>query len=127
MRLLRRRLGLSQRELAYVIGYRNKSHISHIESGTRTPQFAEVLMIELIFGIPAVTIFPEVRHALGQRVSQRLKSLLADPRTSCMTNNTRASYKPAQIKRVLASLRSHDECDRTDVASWQTLKSPGSV
>ena len=127
MRLLRRRLGLSQRELAYVIGYRNKSHISYIESGARTPQFAEVLMIELIFGIPAVKIFPEVRQALAQRINRRLKFLLADPKISCMTKNARASYKPAQLKRVLASLRSHDEYDRTDVAPWHTLKSPGNV
>lgn len=111
MRVLRRRLGLTQRELAYLIGYKSDSQISHIENGSRTPQLAEVLMIELVFGVPAVTIFPEIRSAVGDRVSQRIRCIMANLEPSNRFH-PRVSYKAAQLERVLASLRSHDESEK---------------
>ena len=119
MRVLRRRLGLTQRELAYLIGYKSDSHISHIENGSRTPQLAEVLMIELVFGIPAVTIFPQIRLTVGSRVSHRLKRVMADLREPD-SDNPRVSYKAAQLERVLASLRSREEFDQSEKYSWHT-------
>lgn len=119
MRVLRRRLGLTQRELAYVIGYKNDSQISHIENGSRTPQLAEVLMIELVFGVPAVTIFPEIRSAVGTGVSHRVRRIMADlPESDSF--HPRVSYKAAQLERVLASVRSREEFDQSDKYSWHT-------
>lgn len=119
MRVLRRRLGLTQRELAYVIGYKSDSQISHIENGSRTPQLAEVLIIELVFGIPAVTIFPEIRLAVGSRVGYRLKRIMAGFRED-NSFHPRMSYKAAQLERVLASLRSHESFDPSEKYSWHT-------
>jgi len=119
MRVLRRRLGLTQRELAYVIGYKSDSQISHIENGSRTPQLAEVLMIELVFGIPAVTIFPQIRLAVGTRVGHRVKRIMADLRESDSIH-PRVSYKAAQLERVLASLKSREEFDQGEQYSWRT-------
>lgn len=107
MRLLRRRLGLSQRELAFVLGYDTDSQVSRIENGSRTPQLVEVLVIELVFGVPAVTVFPEVRHAIGRRIRRRLKLVLAD--TIASAPDPRVAYKVEQIQRVLASLRSRSK------------------
>jgi len=113
MRVLRRRLGLTQRELAYVIGYHDRSYISHIENGSRTPHLAEVLMIELVFGIPAVTIFPEIRSNVGTRIGHRVRQIVADMGESDSAHQ-RVSYKAAQLQRVLASLRSRDEFDQSE-------------
>ena len=121
MRVLRRRLGLTQRELAYVIGYKSDSHISHIENGSRTPQLAEVLMIELVFGVPAVTIFPQIRLAVGTKVSHRVKRIMAGLR-EFDSGHPRVSYKTAQLERVLASLRSRDELDQSDRYPWHTAR-----
>ena len=117
MRVLRRRLGLSQSELAYVLGHDSHGYVSMIESGSRTPLLAEVLLIELVFGIPAVTIFPEIRQAVGQSVSHRLKRLTADLR-AC-SSRARRSYKTAQLERVLASLRTRDDFDQSGPEVWQ--------
>jgi transcriptional regulator with XRE-family HTH domain len=106
MRLLRRRLGLSQKELAFVLGYDTDSQVSRIENGSRTPHLTEVLVIELVFGIPAMTVFPEIRQAIGRRIRRRLKLLLVD--TTAAGPNPRVSYKVAQLQRVLASLRSRN-------------------
>ena len=120
MRVLRRRLGLTQRELAYVVGHDSDSgHVSRIENGSRTPQLAEVLMFELVFGVPATTIFPQVRLAVGNSVAQRLKHVTADLRGSASLR-PRVSYKAAQLERVLASLRSRDGIDRSGLNSWHS-------
>ena len=119
MRVLRRRLGLTQRELAYVIGYKSDSQISHIENGSRTPQLAEVLMIELVFGIPAVTIFPQIRLAVGTQIGHRVKRIMADL-GEFDSAHPRVSYKAAQLERVLASLRSRDDFDQGEQYSWHT-------
>lgn len=118
MRVLRRRLGLTQQELAYVIGYKSDSQISHIENGSRTPQLAEVLMIELVFGIPAVTIFPQIRLAVGTQVGHRLKRIMSGLPEFDSIHNPRVSYKAAQLERVLASLRSRDESDQGETYGW---------
>jgi len=119
VRVLRRRLGLTQRELAYVIGYDSDSQISRIENGSRTPQLAEVLMIELVFGVPAVTIFPDIRLAVGTTISHRVRRIVADLR-EFGSNHRRMSYKTAQLERVLASLRSRDDFGQGDKYSWHT-------
>jgi len=111
MRILRRRLGLTQKELAYVIGYVSDSQISHIENGSRTPHLAEVLMIELVFGVPAVSIFPQVRSVIGPRIRRRLAHVLADCRLAT-SSHPKVSYKTAQLERVVASLRSPDRFRR---------------
>jgi transcriptional regulator with XRE-family HTH domain len=99
--------------LAYLIGYESDSQISHIENGSRTPHLAEVLMIELVFGVPAVSVFPQSRQAVGRTVAQRLKHLMADVAKSRTDCNPRASYKTAQLERVLGSLRTRDEFDQS--------------
>lgn len=119
MRVLRRRLGLTQRELAYVIGYKSDSQISQIENGSRTPQLAEVLMIELVFGVPAVTIFPQIRLAVGTQVGHRLKRIMAGLR-EFDSFRPRLSYKSAQLERVLASLRSRESFEPSEKYSWHT-------
>ena len=117
MRILRRRLGLSQRELAYVLGHDSHGYIAMIESGSRTPLLAEVLVIELVFGIPAVTIFPQIRQAVGQAVSHRVKRLTSELIGSSI--HARRSYKTAQLERVLASLRTRDDFDQSGPKVWQ--------
>lgn len=102
-----------------MIGYKSDSQISHIENGSRTPQLAEVLMMELVFGISAVNIFPEIRLAVGAGVSRRVRRIMADLPESD-SGHPRVSYKTAQLERVLASLRSRDELDQSDRYHWHT-------
>lgn len=120
MRVLRRRLGLTQRELAYLIGYDSDSQISRIEDGSRTPHLAQVLVIELVFGVPGVTVFPQIREAAGGCVRDRAKQMLADLRNSSLAAHPRVSYKTAQLERVLASLKSRDEFNQGEPYLWRT-------
>ena len=112
MRFLRRRLGVTQRELAYVLGYDSDSQVSRIENGSRMPLLEEVLIIELVFGVPGMTIFPQVRNVVGKSVCNRVRTLIRDSRQSD-DGHPRLSYKTAQLERVLASLGSRDELDQS--------------
>jgi transcriptional regulator with XRE-family HTH domain len=114
MRVLRRRLGLTQRELAFLVGYESDSQVSHIENGSRVPHLAEVLVLELVFGVPAVTVFPEIRQAVGHKIRARAQLLLSDLEKSSISGTPRISYKTAQLENVLASLRSRDGFDQGD-------------
>lgn len=115
MRVLRRRMGLSQSELAYILGYDSDSQVSRIENGSRNPTLAEVLVIELVFGVPAVAVFPEIRHAVGAGLRNRLKWLTANLSQS----DPRLSYKTAQLERVMASLRTRGESEACGRKIWQ--------
>ena len=109
-------MGLSQRELAYILGYESDSQISRVENGSRNPTLTEVLKFELVFGIPAVKIFPEIRRAVAGGVRNRLKWLTANLRQS----DPRLSYKTAQLERVTALLKTRDESKCCGTNAWQS-------
>jgi hypothetical protein len=88
--------------------------VSSIENGSRTPRLAEVLIIELLFGVPAMTVFPEVRQTVGNTTRKRIRSLLSDLRASSPAESPRVSYKAAQLERVL-DLLTGDEFDLRDL------------
>src|SRR6266542_6117949 len=114
MRVLRRRLGLTQKELAFLVGYESDSQVSRIENGSRIPHLAEVLVVELVFGVPAVTVFPQIRQAVGPRIRSRAQALLREVEKSSLAGTPRISYKTAQLERVLASLRTRDDFDQSE-------------
>lgn len=117
VRMFRRRLGLTQQELAYLVGYDSDSQVSRIENGSRIPHLAEVLMIELIFGVPGVAMFPRVRDVVGRKVRSRLRKLTFQLRNSGSPRQ-RVSYKTAQLECVLASLRTRDASDWSGRSVW---------
>jgi hypothetical protein len=79
-------------------------------------------MIELVFGVPAVTIFPQIRQAVGQSVSGRVRRLIADLSDSYLPTNPRVSYKTAQLERVVASLRTRDDFNQGEKRPWHAEK-----
>ena len=113
-RILRRRLGLTQAELAFLVGYQSDSSVSRIENGTRVPHLAELLVLELLFGVPATVFFPQIRDTIGQRVGERARLLLAEIERSAATESPRISYKAAQLERVVASVRTPDEVEQSE-------------
>jgi hypothetical protein len=61
-----------------------------------------------------VTIFPEIRQAVGDSMKRRVRRLLSDARGSQAIDSPRVSYKSAQLERVLVSLRTQDDFDRSE-------------
>lgn len=107
LRVLRRRLGLNQRELAYLIGYDSDSQLSRLENGSRFPYLTEVLLIELVFGRASKDIFPGLHRTVTTELKARVKLLKADLEGQ-QPRRRRVPFKTAQLERVLASLDSLD-------------------
>ena len=58
VRLNRRAAGLTEGELAYLIGHENGAVISRLESGGRPPTLRQCLALAVIFGVDVAELFP---------------------------------------------------------------------
>ena len=83
-RPLRRTSALTQRELAFLVGVKNATAISKIESLKRIPTFAVAFAYALIFGMGPIEVFPghisEIQEAVRSRASDLYEELQGDPR-----------------------------------------------
>jgi transcriptional regulator with XRE-family HTH domain len=75
LRSHRKRSGLSQMELAALLGYPNEGPVSRHERLYSTPPFRIALGYEVIFGVPASELFPATFEEISQYVEVRLKML----------------------------------------------------
>jgi DNA-binding XRE family transcriptional regulator len=71
LRSHRRRWGLTQGEVAYLLGLKNGSVVSRIERERRRPKLPVALACQVVFDIPTVELFPglftEVEDAVMRR------------------------------------------------------------
>ena len=83
LRPLRRRFGLTQRELAFLIGAKSGTVISRIERGERVPNLATARALALLFGTRELELFPgfffDVHEHLRSRVNHLYEELQGDP------------------------------------------------
>src|SRR5262245_21208988 len=86
LRTFRKRSGLSQRELAYLLGSKAGSKVSRYEGGRRRPSFEALLAYEVVFRVGLDALFDgrhrsvssEIRRR-AQRLSRRLDALPYTP------------------------------------------------
>jgi transcriptional regulator with XRE-family HTH domain len=60
LRPLRRRWGLTQAELAFLIGTKTHSAVSRIETLKGYPSLAEAIACSIVFDTPPLELFPEL-------------------------------------------------------------------
>lgn len=79
IRTHRRRWGLTQRELASLLGVKSGTQVSRCERLQRKPTLQSAVAYEVIFGEPVRALFPrvfsEVEEGVMQRASQLNRSL----------------------------------------------------
>jgi transcriptional regulator with XRE-family HTH domain len=101
LRPFRRRHGLTQRELAFLIGAKGGTVVSRIERLKRSPSFAWICACALVFGTRALDLFPglflEIRESLRHRANELYEELQGNP-----SKTTRA--KLDFLEEVLARL-----------------------
>ena len=96
LRTHRRIWGLTQRELASLLGFESAAHVSRIENGKRAPTVESALACQVIFGIPPSAMFPHAYDVVEERVVREVYR-----RHEALTDTTR----PAELrKRELFSL-----------------------
>src|SRR5215471_10636199 len=83
LRPSRRRWGFTQRELAFLIGYRTGKSISRIEALKQVPNVQAALACAVIFNIAPKRLFPgtfsDVEKVVVARANQLYEELQGDP------------------------------------------------
>jgi transcriptional regulator with XRE-family HTH domain len=106
IRLLRRRAGLRQRDLAHLLGYRSHSQISRFENGSRVPAANELLQLEVIFGVVPSGVFPHLRDRAAEAVVARITRLQrSGKRDSVSQTAAQPSSRTVHLERILESVR----------------------
>lgn len=77
LRMFRRSAGLTQKELAYLLGIHSASPVSRYERSLREPSLHTLLAFELIFRTPARRLYSGVYEDIHRRMLGRTKRLLS--------------------------------------------------
>ena len=72
--LTRKRRGLKQKQIAYLLNHRSVDQISRYENGSRTPKLLAALKLEIIFGVPVRLLFPELHEQLTAEIRERAET-----------------------------------------------------
>lgn len=79
LRAYRKSSGLSQRELAVLLGLRSQGLIAEFESGKKQPGIKALIACELVFGQPIRMIFPRLNSKVASEVHKRASLLQKGP------------------------------------------------
>jgi transcriptional regulator with XRE-family HTH domain len=75
LRTFRRRSGLSQTEVAFLLGVRGHAKMSRYERLSRRPTLQAAIGLQVIFGLATKDILPQVFVAAEQKVIERAHAL----------------------------------------------------
>jgi len=75
LKLHRRRTGLTQGEIAYLLGFDNKGVVSRYEKRTRIPPLQTAIACEAVFGVPISELFAGMREDAKKDIQKRLLEL----------------------------------------------------
>jgi transcriptional regulator with XRE-family HTH domain len=71
----RRSWGLSQQELAALLGFTDRTRISRIEHGERIPGLETALACATLFGVSLGELFPQLAARVRERLEDRIAKL----------------------------------------------------
>lgn len=106
LRSHRKRLGLSQGDLAVLLGCRCGTKVSRYERFRRQPNLATVFAFEVIAGVPAKTLFAGVYVSIEREVVRRTEALLKE--LSARPEDIRTRRRIRSLNAVLTAI-SRDE------------------
>ena len=74
----RKELGLTQQQLAYLLGHKHKNIVNRIERGLQLPSLKTALVLECVLNIPFKVLFSHLYEEVQNSVKMRLESA-SDP------------------------------------------------
>jgi transcriptional regulator with XRE-family HTH domain len=75
LRAYRKRAGLSQDDVSFLLGYKSGAQVSRYERGARKPTLENALTFEAILSVPARELFAGRYERVAQAVSRRAAKL----------------------------------------------------
>ena len=101
LRAYRRKSGLTQRDVAFLLGCQNGAQVSRYEKRRRLPPLQTALACEAMFGIPVSELFAGLRERVGKEIEKRLLEL----RSRLQTKTSKGS----EARAIAQKLRWFDE------------------
>jgi transcriptional regulator with XRE-family HTH domain len=101
LRTHRKRLGLSQDEVAYLLGAESGAKTSRYERFAREPGFRTALACEAVFQRPIRELFAGLYEQIEREVAARAKKLVL--RSETMKDNSHTARKRETLERIAAS------------------------
>ena len=102
LRTHRKRCGLTQDEVAFLLGCRTGTKVSRFERLARRPNLATALACEVVFGIPAHELFPRAHAEAEKEVAERALALANRLRTGSGRETRRLRQKLASLKAIVS-------------------------
>jgi transcriptional regulator with XRE-family HTH domain len=75
IRMLRKQSGLSQSDLAFLLGFTNPASVCLYELRSRIPSTDTMFALSIIFGKPPEELFPDLYKEVEQLIYKRVYSL----------------------------------------------------
>ncbi|HLG96909.1 MAG TPA: helix-turn-helix domain-containing protein [Bryobacteraceae bacterium] len=94
IRMHRMRLGLSQRELATLLGYRTPWQVSRHETNRSVPPLMIALGYQEILGVPISELFPGMHITISSAIQQSFRKFQEDLEARVSDGNT--AHRDAQ-------------------------------
>jgi len=98
LRAHRKRSGLSQDDIAYLLGHRTAAHLSRFERFRRSPGFRLALALWVIFQLPPHELFRGEYHKVERVIRQRAKRLAT--RLAAKSQDERTLRKVAFLNKI---------------------------
>ena len=107
LRTHRRVWGLTQWELASLMGFESSTHVSRIENGKRTPTVEVAFVCQVIFGIPPSAMFPNVYALVEDKAMRNIYRLhLALKHTTSLSGLRKRELFSLALKRAVGKANS---------------------
>lgn len=71
--LARKQLGLTQQQLAVLLGHKYKDNVYRLEKGLKLPTLETALLLEAILQVPIKVLFGHLYEDIQSRVKRRIK------------------------------------------------------
>src|SRR2546421_8984869 len=69
----RKRRGLEQKQIAYLLNHHTPDQVSRYELGTRLPTLETALLLEMIYGAPLRVLYKDLYERLQGKLRDRLE------------------------------------------------------
>jgi len=71
--LTRKRRGLEQKQVAYLLNHHTPDQVSRYELGTRQPTLETALLLEMIYGVPLRILYKDIYERLQAKLRDRFE------------------------------------------------------
>ncbi len=89
LRAFRRRSGLSQREVAHLLGCVTGAQVSRYERRRHMPPLRTALAFQAVFGAPVSELFAGINESVAKEVNRRAQTLALELQTKTGKRNSR--------------------------------------